>query len=66
MAGGNPVPIVLDAESLSDAQMQGLAERFGLETCFVLPATSDCDLRLRYWVPRHEMSMCGHATLGAL
>ena len=47
--------------------MQRLAAQFGCETAFVLqPAHPDCDLRLRYFVPQHEMEMCGHATVGTV
>lgn len=66
-AGGNPCPIVVDAASLSEADMQGIAAKYGHESGFVLPATSgDADYIFRFWVPRHEMEMCGHATIGAL
>jgi PhzF family phenazine biosynthesis protein len=66
--GGNPAPIVLAADRMSDAEMQGVARRYGLESSFVVavPDGSDADLALRFWVPNHEMSMCGHATLGAV
>jgi PhzF family phenazine biosynthesis protein len=43
--------------------MQAAAAGFGHETCFVLG--SDEDVRLRYFVPRHEMEMCVHATVAA-
>lgn len=65
--GGNPCPIVFEADQLSSAQMQGLAARFGVETAFVLAANEpDCPVRLRYFVPQHEMEMCGHATVGVV
>jgi PhzF family phenazine biosynthesis protein len=34
----------------------------------VLPAPvgSNCDFEFRFWVPNHEMEMCGHATVGAV
>lgn len=66
-AGGNPCPIVVDAAALTGADMQGIAADFGHESGFVLPAISgDADYIFRFWVPRHEMEMCGHATIGAL
>lgn len=47
--------------------MRRLAARFGSETVFVLkPEDPGCDLRLRYFVPQHEMEMCGHATVGTV
>ncbi|MDB5617021.1 PhzF family phenazine biosynthesis isomerase [Tardiphaga sp.] len=66
-AGGNPCPIVVDAAALSEADMQGIAADYGHESGFVMPARSgDADYIFRFWVPRHEMEMCGHATIGAL
>lgn len=66
--GGNPAPIVVDAGGMSDAEMQEVARCYGHESGFVLPPPvgSDCDFEFRFWVPNHEMSMCGHATVGAV
>jgi PhzF family phenazine biosynthesis protein len=66
--GGNPAPIVIDATGMSDAEMQHVARTYGHESGFVLPAPPDsnCDFEFRFWVPNHEMSMCGHATVGAV
>lgn len=66
--GGNPAPIAIDAATMSDEDMRAVARRYGHESGFVLPAPdgSACDLALRFWVPNHEMTMCGHATVGAL
>jgi PhzF family phenazine biosynthesis protein len=66
--GGNPAPIVIDAGGMSDAQMQQVAASYGHESGFVLPSArgSDYDFEFRFWVPNHEMSMCGHATVGAV
>ncbi|WP_158816984.1 PhzF family phenazine biosynthesis protein [Methylocapsa sp. S129] len=66
--GGNPAPIVADASGMSDADMQDVARFYGHESGFVLPAPADsgCDFAVRFWVPNHEMEMCGHATVGAV
>jgi PhzF family phenazine biosynthesis protein len=66
--GGNPVPLVLDAQGMTAADMRALAVRYGHESAFVLPPDDPArqDWRLRYFVPGHEMEMCGHATVGAL
>ena len=65
--GGNPCPIALDATELSNAEMQAIARRYGHESSFVLPApNADYDHRFRFWVPNHEMEMCGHATIGSI
>jgi PhzF family phenazine biosynthesis protein len=66
-AGGNPCPIVVDASAFQSEDMQAVARHFGHESGFVLPAAGgDADYIFRFWVPRHEMEMCGHATIGAL
>lgn len=65
--GGNPVPLVADARGLSTADMQAIARATGHESAFVLPASEPgVDWRLRFFVPQHEMEMCGHATVGSL
>ena len=65
--GGNPCPVITEADTLTTEQMQGLATQFGVETAFVLLSqNADADLRLRYFVPLHEMEMCVHATVGAV
>jgi PhzF family phenazine biosynthesis protein len=65
--GGNPCPIVVDGKGLAPGDMQAVARQHGHESGFVLPpASQDYDLSLRFWVPNHEMEMCGHATIGAL
>jgi PhzF family phenazine biosynthesis protein len=65
--GGNPAPIVLDARGWSDAEMQQAARDSGHENAFVVDAAdTGCALALRFWVPNHEMSMCGHATVGTV
>jgi PhzF family phenazine biosynthesis protein len=47
--------------------MRALAAALGHETGFVLPPTGgDAAVRLRYFVPRHEMEMCVHATVASL
>lgn len=65
--GGNPVPLVADARHMSTTDMQAVAAHHGHESAFVLPASrSDCNWRLRFFVPEHEMEMCGHATVGTM
>lgn len=67
-SGGNPAPIVVGADDMSDDAMRDVARSHGHESGFVLraPEDSDADLALRFWVPNHEMAMCGHATVGAV
>lgn len=65
--GGNPVPLVADASTLSSQDMQGIARTTGHESAFVVaPTAAGADWRFRFFVPQHEMEMCGHATVGTL
>ncbi|UDU81216.1 PhzF family phenazine biosynthesis protein [Pseudomonas sp. HN2-3] len=66
--GGNLAPTVARADGMSDLDMQTVATTYGHECGFVCspPADSDYDYALRFWVPNHEMEMCGHATVGAV
>lgn len=65
--GGNPAGVVLDASSLTEAQMQGIAASVGYpETAFVVDPAVDGDgrqVRLRYFSPVAEVPFCGHATI---
>jgi hypothetical protein len=53
---------------MTDRDMQEVAVRYGHESVFVFPPPegSRSDFGFRFWVPSHEMEMCGHATVGAL
>ncbi|GAJ40452.1 PhzF family phenazine biosynthesis protein [Saccharococcus caldoxylosilyticus] len=65
--GGNPCPLVLNSDSLTNKQMQSIASYYGVETAFILqPESRNALFRLRYFVPKHEMEMCVHATVGAV
>jgi PhzF family phenazine biosynthesis protein len=63
---GNPVAVVLDAEGLSDEEMQRFARWTNLsETTFVLPpADPGADYRVRIFTPVLELPFAGHPTLG--
>lgn len=63
--GGNPCPVVFGAGEWGVERMQAAAAELGHETCFVLAPEADADVRLRYFVPNHEMEMCVHATVAA-
>lgn len=66
VGGGNPCPVVLDADSLSTEEMQRMTEGFRYESVFVQSSEQEgCDFKLRYFVPLHEMEMCVHATIAA-
>jgi len=65
--GGNPAPVWLDADQLTTSDMQALARASGHEAAFVCRADDGTHRwHMRYFVPNHEMEMCGHATIAAL
>ncbi|WP_402839757.1 PhzF family phenazine biosynthesis protein [Microbacterium sp. GXS0129] len=65
--GGNPAGVVLDARTMSDADMLSLAAEIGYpETAFVgARDVVDGERRyaIRYWSPGAEVPFCGHATV---
>lgn len=65
--GGNPAGVVLDAEELDETTMRKIARELNVsETAFVLQSGIG-DFKLRYFTPTgHEVSFCGHSTVGAL
>jgi PhzF family phenazine biosynthesis protein len=62
---GNPAGVVLDADTLTDAEMLAIARELNnADTAFVLkPDGTDHDLRVRFFTPRTEASFVGHATV---
>lgn len=65
--GGNPAGVVLDAGGLDETMMRKIARELNLsETSFVSPSDKG-EFQLRYFTPTgHEISFCGHSTVGAL
>ncbi|WP_394823333.1 PhzF family phenazine biosynthesis protein [Pendulispora albinea] len=66
--GGNPLPVVLDADRLDEATMKLVTREFNqAETTFILkPTQPGATHRLRsFTVPGHEVSGAGHNALGA-
>lgn len=65
--GGNPAAVVLDADVLTEDEMQTIAAEINVpETAFVLDAEADDhDMEVRFFTPRHEVSFVGHVTVAA-
>jgi len=67
---GNPLAVFLDADGLSDDEMQALAREMNLsETAFVLPPTeagraAGAAYRLRIFTPGMELPFAGHPSIG--
>lgn len=64
--GGNPCPVVLHGERLTDKEMLAIAARYGEEAAFLLPSSMGGDIRIRYFLPDHELGVSGHATIAAV
>ena len=64
---GNPVAVVLDADGLTDAEMQRFAHwmNFSETTFFLAPTDPAADYRLRIFTPSFELPFAGHPTLGS-
>lgn len=63
---GNPLAVVLDADTLSDAEMAAFARWTNLsETTFLLkPQSPAADYRVRIFTPVRELPFAGHPTPG--
>ena len=64
---GNPAGVVLNADGLSDSDMQKIArEMNNSETAFIFSTqNNDHDVQLRFFTPTCEVPICGHATIAA-
>lgn len=62
---GNPAGIVLFPDRLDGKAMQAIATSAGFnDTAFVVPSTA-ADFGIRYFSPKREVDLCGHATIAA-
>jgi PhzF family phenazine biosynthesis protein len=62
---GNPAAVVPLAAWLDDATLQAIAAENALsETAYLVPRP-DGAYDLRWFTPRHEVDLCGHATLAS-
>ena len=63
---GNPAAVCFPEQEVSEAQMLKIAKEFGLsETAFVLPTKNANIYSIRFFSPKKEIALCGHATLAA-
>lgn len=65
---GNPAGVVLNADGLSEKQMQTIARELNnSETAFLFHSDDNsCDGIIRYFTPTVEVPTCGHATIAAM
>jgi PhzF family phenazine biosynthesis protein len=65
---GNPAGVVVNADGLTEIQMQQIAKELNnSETAFLFsPDDNDSDGLIRYFTPKSEVPICGHATIAAM
>lgn len=65
--GGNPAGVVPEADDLTDEEMQKIAAEMKCsETAFVQkPGDPRATFRVRFFTPKEEVDLCGHATIAA-
>lgn len=63
--GGNPAGVVLEADSLSDTNMQEIAKEIGYSETAFISSSSIADYKLRFFTPTSEVPLCGHATIAS-
>jgi PhzF family phenazine biosynthesis protein len=63
---GNPAGVCIVDVSLTDAVMLSIAQELNLsETAFISLKPNDRRIAIRYFSPKMEIPLCGHATLAA-
>lgn len=65
---GNSAGVVIDANGLTDSQMQAIAREVNsAETTFITkPGSAAADVNFRWFTPNREVEFCGHATLAGV
>ena len=63
---GNPAGVCLVDSPINDEHMLEIAQELNLsETAFLSPLENDGAYSIRYFSPKMEIPLCGHATLGS-
>lgn len=62
---GNAAGVVPEADGLTDAQMQAIADELAASETAFFRESDDADRRIRYFTPTTEVDLCGHATIAS-
>ncbi len=63
---GNPAGVCIVESPLNDATMLNIAQELNLsETAFIQPLDSNGTFSIRFFSPKMEIPLCGHATLAS-
>ncbi|GIV46181.1 MAG: hypothetical protein KatS3mg036_0999 [Ignavibacterium sp.] len=63
--GGNPAAVVFD-DFLTESEMKSIAAEMNLSETSFLSNSSETDFNLRWFTPKTEVKLCGHATIASL
>jgi PhzF family phenazine biosynthesis protein len=64
---GNPAGVITNADGLTELEMQKIARELNnSETAFIFQPTDEThDVHVRFFTPKSEVPICGHATIAA-
>lgn len=62
---GNPAAVVLTVDGISAGTMQAIASEIGYSETAFLQKEEDGQYLIRFFTPKQEIGLCGHATLAA-
>jgi PhzF family phenazine biosynthesis protein len=62
---GNPAAVCIDETGIDPAVMQAIAAEIGFSETAFIKKTADNTYRIRFFTPKKEIPLCGHATLAA-
>lgn len=62
---GNPAAVV-KSDELTDMQMQYIAKEMNLSETAFISRSGKADYKLRWFTPKVEVNLCGHATIASL
>jgi PhzF family phenazine biosynthesis protein len=63
--GGNPAGVVISADELSEGKMQAIAADLDYSETAFLMESAVADHRVRFFAPKQEIDLCGHATVAS-
>ena len=64
-AGGNPAGVVLDADDLSETDMQEIAAAVGVSETVFISKSNAAAFKFDFFTPNMRIPHCGHATIAA-
>jgi len=62
-SGGNPAGVVVNADNMSDPQMQKIAQELGFSESAFIQKSEKADYKVRFFTTKQEVDFCGHATI---